>query len=53
MRHPKTGGGDADQFTSSEEVLASTMQGNPVVQGLTGGVDSDGNHLLFKNEVII
>ncbi|XP_052222443.1 uncharacterized protein LOC127838632 isoform X2 [Dreissena polymorpha] len=41
MRHPTTGGGDAVQFTSSEEVLASTMQGHPVVQGLTGGVDSD------------
>ncbi|XP_052277740.1 myb-related transcription factor, partner of profilin-like [Dreissena polymorpha] len=41
MRHPTTGGGDAVQLTSSEEVLASTMQGHPVVQGLTGGVDSD------------
>ncbi|KAH3777579.1 hypothetical protein DPMN_179027 [Dreissena polymorpha] len=41
MRHPTTGGGDAVHFTSSEEVLASTMQGHPVVQGITGGVDSD------------
>ncbi|KAH3790573.1 hypothetical protein DPMN_168777 [Dreissena polymorpha] len=51
MRHPTTGGGDAVHFTSSIEVLASTMQGHPVVQGITGGVYSDGNHLLFENEV--
>ncbi|KAH3749783.1 hypothetical protein DPMN_184296 [Dreissena polymorpha] len=52
MRHPAKGGGDAVQFTSSQEMLASTMEGRPVVQGITWGIDSDGNHLLFKMKLI-
>ncbi|XP_052236317.1 uncharacterized protein LOC127848058 isoform X2 [Dreissena polymorpha] len=34
MQHPKTGSSVTVQFSSSEEVLTSTMQGHPVVQGL-------------------
>ncbi|KAH3887359.1 hypothetical protein DPMN_011375 [Dreissena polymorpha] len=41
MRHPTTGGGAAVLLSSAEEVLASTMEGNPVMKRLSGGVDSD------------
>ncbi|KAH3736751.1 hypothetical protein DPMN_043324 [Dreissena polymorpha] len=42
LRHPPTGGGSAPTLTSAEEIIAATMEGHPVVEGIVGGIDSDG-----------
>ncbi|XP_052254539.1 uncharacterized protein LOC127860484 isoform X2 [Dreissena polymorpha] len=41
LRHPPTGGGSAPTLTSAEEIIAATMEGHPVVEGIVGGIDSD------------
>ena len=48
IRRPKTGGGPPPALmTPAEETLYQAMDSRPNIVGLIGGIDSDGNNLLF------
>ena len=48
-----TGGGPAPPpLTSAEEAMANTLEGRPGVNGIAGGMDTDGKHLYENGKTV-